>query len=75
MINFYNFVKYLKHADVFKKLPKLNEDKNLKKIFEGKRNFNSNDSFSGLINFFTRVRVVNKNGLPNFSFKGRKKNI
>ena len=30
---------------------------------------------SDLINFFTRVRVVNKNGLPNFSFKGRKKNI
>ena len=49
--------------------------KNLKKIFEDKRNSYSIDSFSDLINFFTRVRVVNKNGLPNFSFKGRKKNI
>ena len=33
MINFYNFVKYLMYADAFKKLPKLNEDKNLEKIF------------------------------------------
>lgn len=34
MINFYNFVKNLKHADAFKKLPKLDGDKDLKKIFE-----------------------------------------
>tara|TARA_S200000501_G_C20733160_1_gene703763 strand:- start:789 stop:929 length:141 start_codon:yes stop_codon:yes gene_type:complete len=33
MINFYNFVKYLKYTDAFKKFPKLNEDKNLEKIF------------------------------------------
>tara|TARA_Y100001958_G_C20891306_1_gene317368 strand:- start:480 stop:593 length:114 start_codon:yes stop_codon:yes gene_type:complete len=33
MINFYNFEKYFKYADAFKKLPKLNGDKNLKKIF------------------------------------------
>ena len=69
----------LKKAETLSKLCglKLKSDpkKNLKKIFENKRSSFSIDSFSDLINFFTRVRVVNKNGLPNFSFKGRKKNI
>ncbi len=69
----------LKKAEILSKLSRLelikDPKKNLKKIFEDKRNLNSIESFSGLINFFTRVRVVNKNGLPNFSFKGRKKNI
>ena len=69
----------LKKAETLSKLYGLelinDPKKNLKKIFEDKRNFTSIESFSSLINFFTRVRVVNKNGLPNFSFKGRKKNI
>jgi bis(5'-nucleosyl)-tetraphosphatase (symmetrical) len=69
----------LKRAETLSKLCGLelinDPKKNLKKIFENKRNFTSIESFSSLINFFTRVRVVNKNGLPNFSFKGRKKNI
>ena len=69
----------LKKAETLSKLCglKLVNDpkKNLKKIFENKRSSYSIDSFIDLINFFTRVRVVNKNGLPNFSFKGRKKNI
>tara|TARA_Y100000768_G_C23924617_1_gene656818 strand:+ start:367 stop:1185 length:819 start_codon:yes stop_codon:yes gene_type:complete len=52
-----------------------NPTKSLKKIFEDQKNFLTIDSFSGLVNFFTRVRVINKNGLPNYSFKGRKKNI
>ena len=69
----------LKKAETFSKLCELklinDPKKNLKKIFENKKNFHPIDSFSGLVNFFTRVRVVNKNGLPNFSFKGRKKNI
>ena len=69
----------LKNAETLSKLYGLELIKNpknsLKNIFEDKKNFNSINSFSGLINFFTRVRVINKNGLPNFSFKGRKKNI
>ena len=69
----------LKKAETFSKLCELklinDPKKNLKKIFEDKKKFPSIDSISGLVNFFTRVRVVNKNGLPNFSFKGRKKKI
>ena len=69
----------LKNAETLSKLCGLelikNPPKSLKKIFEDKKSLDSIDSFSGLINFFTRVRVVNKNGLPNFSFKGRKINI
>ena len=69
----------LKNAETLSKICELELIKNtknsLKKIFQDKKDFNSIDSFIGLINFFTRVRVVNKNGLPDFSFKGRKKNI
>ena len=69
----------LKKAETLSKLCELelinNPAKSLKSIFESKNNFHGIDSFSGLVNFFTRVRVINKNGLPNFSFKGRKKNI
>ena len=69
----------LRKAETLSKLCELELIKNpknsLKKIFEDKKNFFSLNSFSGLVNFFTRVRVVNKNGLPNFSFKGKKNNI
>ena len=69
----------LKKADTLSKLCELelskNPKKSLKNIFEGKNNFYDIDSFSNLVNFFTRVRVINKNGIPDFSFKGRKKNI
>tara|TARA_B100000614_G_C14545769_1_gene492007 strand:- start:1470 stop:2288 length:819 start_codon:yes stop_codon:yes gene_type:complete len=69
----------LKKAETLSRLCELelvnNPKKSLKKIFEDKKNFNDIDSFSGLINFFTRVRVINKTGFPDFSFKGKKKNI
>ena len=69
----------LKKTETLSKLCSLELIKNptnsLKKIFEDKKNFLAVDTFSGLVNFFTRVRVINKNGLPNFTFKGRKKNI
>tara|TARA_B100000575_G_scaffold271396_1_gene252649 strand:+ start:3881 stop:4702 length:822 start_codon:yes stop_codon:yes gene_type:complete len=69
----------LKQAETLSKLCALelinNPKKSLKKIFEDKKNFLDVDSYGSLVNFFTRVRAINKNGLPDFSFKGRKQNI
>ena len=69
----------LKNAETLSMLCSLelirNPKKSLKKIFDDKKDCLNFNSFSGLVNFFTRVRVICKNGLPDFSFKGRKKNI
>ena len=49
----------LKKAETFSKLCELklinDPKKNLKKIFENKKNFHSINSFSGLVNFFTKA--------------------
>ena len=69
----------LKKAETLSRLCELelvnNPTKSLKNIFENKKKFYDVNSFSGLVNFFTRVRVINKTGIPDFSFKGKKKNI
>ena len=69
----------LKKVETLSKLSSLklksNPKKVLKEIFEKDKKKYSIDSISGAINFFTRARVINKNGLPNFSFKGKIKDI
>lgn len=69
----------LKKAETISKLNslKLKNDpkKSLKAIFKNNDKIFNQNSFCGSINFFTRVRVVNKRGLPDFSYKGGIKNI
>ena len=69
----------LKKAETLSKLSSLklksNPKKVLKKIFEKDKKKYSIDSIRDAINFFTRARVINKSGLPNFSFKGKIKDI
>ena len=69
----------LKQAETLSKLNclklKKNPQKSLMSIFN-KNNANSSlHSFNGSINFFTRARIVDENGFPNFIYKGNKKNI
>ena len=69
----------LKKAETLSKLNSLklknNPKKNLQAIFKNNGRIFHQNSFLGSINFFTRVRVINKRGLPDFSYKGGIKNI
>ena len=69
----------LKKAETLSKLSSLklkgNPKKVLKTIFERDKKNYSIDTIRGAISFFTRARVTKKNGLPNFSFKGKIKDI
>tara|TARA_B100000579_G_C22832918_1_gene857011 strand:- start:1806 stop:2624 length:819 start_codon:yes stop_codon:yes gene_type:complete len=69
----------LKKAETLSKLSSLklkgNPKKALKTIFERDKKNYSIDTIRGAISFFTRARVTKKNGLPNFSFKGKIKDI
>tara|TARA_B100000035_G_scaffold295481_1_gene286603 strand:- start:2103 stop:2915 length:813 start_codon:yes stop_codon:yes gene_type:complete len=67
----------LKKAEILSKLISLklidNPNKSLKDIFKIKNE--SKNSLRELVNFFTRVRVIDKKGMPEFSYKGGRKNI
>ncbi len=69
----------LKKAETLSKLSSLklkgNPKEALKIIFEQDKKNYSIDSISDAIGFFTRARVTKENGMPNFSFKGKIKDI